>query len=89
MNASTTDGKITAFTQAQEARVQGLASYAAIALEAWMQLDRVATTVNHLRSQLQAFAHQDSDPAPDHSASLNDSLKLVDYLLQQINFQTS
>lgn len=83
VNARGADGKVATFTQTQESRVQGLAAYAAIALETWMQLDRASITANHLREQLRSLA--DGKNPPD---SVHDSLKLAEYLLQQINFQT-
>lgn len=88
VNARGADGKVAGFTPAQETRVQGLATYAAIALETQMQLDRSAVTANHLREQLRILAEPCGALSPQQQSQANDCLKLVDYLLQQINFQT-
>lgn len=88
VNARGIDGKVVAFSQAQELRIQGLANYAAIALETQMQLDRAAVTAGHLREQLRTLSEQSGTLPPPQQTVANDCLKLTDYLMQQINFQT-
>lgn len=86
VNASGSDGKVTAFTSAQETRVQGLAAYAAIALETQMQLDRVGISAAHLRDQINSLAQQIPDPESESATLAKDCSNLADYLLQQINY---
>lgn len=87
VNARNADGKVTGFTQAHETSVLGLATYAAIALETQIQLDRASVTASHLREQLRILAQPCDALSSQQQSQAHDCLKLADYLLQQIHFQ--
>lgn len=87
VNARDAAGKVTGFTQTHETRIQGLATYAAIALENQMQLERTNVTAAHLREQLRLLAQPCDNIPLQQQSQVHDCLKLADYLVQQSQFQ--
>lgn len=88
VNATDDSGRVVAFTSTQESRILGLATYAAMALETRIQLDRVNLTASHLRNQIDELA-QRLPATGDTANAARDCVELADYLVQQINFQAN
>lgn len=86
VNATDSNGHPTSFSTAQESRLQGLATYAAIALETQMQLDRALLAATHLRNQLDGLLQTAGD-ASACAGPASDCLALADFLVQQLNNQ--